>query len=154
MDQQDSFADSPDLEIADAIGQLASGMAAIHRELLSLVTEFDRRKAWRDDGASSMASWLCTRLGLRFANASEWVRVAAALDSLPHCARAFAEGRLAWDQVRPLTEVATPEQDATAAAGATGQSAAALEAGGPRAPRVTREEMGAQHEHRPPHLWV
>jgi Domain of unknown function (DUF222)/HNH endonuclease len=153
MDQQDSFADSPDLDLADAIGQLASGMAAIHRELLTLVTEFDRRKAWRDDGASSMASWLCTRLGLRFANASEWVRVAGALESLPECARAFAEGRLAWDQVRPLTEVATPEQDATAAAGATGQSAAALEAAARRARRVPREEMVAQHDQRHLHWW-
>src|SRR3981081_2043834 len=135
MDHQGSYADPPDLKPADALGELAPGMAAIHRELPSLVTEFDRRKAWRDDGASSMASWLCTRLGLRFANASEWVRVAGALESLPECARAFAEARLAWDQVRPLTEVATPEQDATAVVGATGQSAAALEAAAPRGRR-------------------
>src|SRR3977135_1156550 len=111
MDDQ-PLSDFPDLELADTIGQLAAGMAAIHRAPLAVVTEFDRRQAWRDDGAPGMAAWLCTRLGLRHANASEWVRVAHALESLPECAQAFAEGRLAWDQVRPLTEVATPDQDA------------------------------------------
>jgi hypothetical protein len=147
MDDQ-PLSDFPDLELADTIGQLAAGMAAIHRELLSVVTELDRRQAWRDDGAPGMAAWLCTRLGLRHANASEWVRVAHALESLPECAQAFAEGRLAWDQVRPLTEVATPDQDAYLADAAPGQSAACLEAAARRARQVTRDEVHSQHDGR------
>src|SRR5258708_35505027 len=97
MDDQ-PLSDFPDLELADTIGQLAAGMAAIHRELLAVVTEFDRRQAWRDDGAAGMAAWLCTRLGLRHANASEWGRVAPALASRPGGARAFAWGRQCGDR--------------------------------------------------------
>jgi hypothetical protein len=73
-----------------------------------------------------MAGWLCARLGLRSASAAEWVRVAHALEALPECRRAYAEGRLAWDQLRPLTEFATPERDAEQAADAAGASAAFL----------------------------
>ncbi len=110
------LADCSPLQVADAIAQLGSAMSAIHRELLSLVALADEREDWRDDGAAGMTGWLCTRLGLRWGSASEWVRVAHALERLPECARAYAEGRLAWDQVRPLTEVTTPERDAEQAA--------------------------------------
>ena len=58
----------------------------------------DERGDWREDGAASMAGWLCARLGLRSANAAEWLRVAHALEALPECARAYAEGRLAWGE--------------------------------------------------------
>jgi hypothetical protein len=99
---EESTDESP-LEVADALGQLAGGMSAIHREVLSLVALADRRGDWREDGASDMPAWLCQRFGLNRATACEWVRVAHALESLPECARAYGEGRLAWDQLRPLT---------------------------------------------------
>jgi hypothetical protein len=117
------LADCSPLEVADAIAQLGSGMSAIHRQVLALVAVADERGDWREDGASDMAGWLCARLGLRSATAAEWVRVAHALEALPECARAYAEGRLTWDQLRPLTEFATPERDEELAADATGASA-------------------------------
>src|SRR5215467_6723978 len=127
MGDTSSFDDCSPLEVADAIAQLGCAMSAIHRQVLALVALADERGDWREDGATSMAGWLCARLGLRSANAAEWVRVAHALESLPECARAYAEGRLAWDQVRPLTEFASPERDAEQAAEAAGSSAAFLE---------------------------
>src|SRR5215831_1871726 len=145
--------DSPPLEVADTIRQLGSAMGAIHREALSWVALADRRGDWREDGAADMAQWLCGQLGLRLANAREWVRVAHALESLPECARAYAEGRLNWDQVQPLTELATPERDAERAADAAGCSAAFLEAMARRARRVTREEMEREEDRRSLRMW-
>src|SRR5215831_8113700 len=136
----DPSSDHTPLEMSDAICQLGSAMSAIHREQLALVARFDRAQAWREDGAADMAQWLCGQLGLRLANAAEWVRVAHALEALPECARAYAEGRLAWDQMRPLTEFASPERDTEQAAEAAGSSAAFLEVQARRARRVSRAE--------------
>jgi len=97
-----------------------------------------------------MAGWLCARLGLRSGNAAEWVRVAHALESLPECGRAYAGGRLAWDQVRPLTEFAAPEREAEQAADAVGCSAAFLEAVARRVRRVSRAEAERQERQRSP----
>jgi Domain of unknown function (DUF222)/HNH endonuclease len=148
-----SFTDRSALELADAIGQLGSALSAIHSQLLALVALADGRGDWREDGATSMAGWLCARLGLRSANAAEWVRVAHALESLPECASAFAEGRLAWDQVRPLTEFATPERDAEQASDACGSSASFLEVQARRARRVSRIEAETQERRKFLRMW-
>ena len=141
------------LEMADAICQLGSAISAIHREQLAWVARYERTGDWRQDGAQDMVQWLCARLGLRLANAREWVRVGHALESLPECARAYAEGRLTWDQVRPLTEVARPERDAEWASEAGGMSAAFLEALARRARRVTADEAEREEERRSLRMW-
>jgi Domain of unknown function (DUF222)/HNH endonuclease len=147
------FADSSPLEVADAIGQLGSALSAFHSQLLALVALADERGDWREDGATSMAGWLCARLGLRSANAAEWVRVAHSLESLPECASAFAEGRLSWDQVRPLTEFATPERDAEQASDACGSSASFLEVQARRARQVSRAEAETQEQRKFVRMW-
>src|SRR5215472_16262728 len=153
MADPSSFADCSPLEVADAIAQLGSAMSAIHRQVLALVALADERGDWREDGADDMAGWLCARLGLRSGNAAEWVRVAHALESLPECGRAYAEGRLAWDQVRPLTEFAAPEREAEQAADAVGCSAAFLEAVARRVRRVSRAEAERQERQRSLRTW-
>src|SRR5215469_9610260 len=153
MADPSSFDDCSPLEVADAIAQLGSAMSAIHRQVLALVALADERGDWREDGANDMAGWLSARLGLRSANAAEWVRVAHALESLPECARAYAEGRLAWDQVRPLTEYATPERDAEQTSDAVGCSAAFLETIARRRLRVSRREAERQEERRSLRMW-
>ena len=125
-----SYSDVPDLEVADAIGQLAGAISAVQSELFALVAEFDRRQAWREDGAADMASWLRIRLGLGHRTAQDWARVAGDLEALPECSRAFAEGRLSWDQLRPLTQVATPESDPRHAADAPGSHGGLAGGGG------------------------
>src|SRR5215472_3225426 len=126
------------LDLSDSIGQLGSFLSAVLAELLVQIAELDLREAYRDDGAFSMESWLCTRLGLSYATAQEYVRVARALTSLPRCAQALAEGRFSWDQIRALTRFARPEKDEALAAQATGKSAAALEWAARRARRGLR----------------
>src|SRR5215471_15851694 len=112
------------LDLSDSVDQLGSFLSAVLAELLVQIAELDGREAYCDDGAFSMESWLCTRLGLSYATAQECVRVARALTSLPSCAQALAEGRFSWDQIRALIRFARPEEDEALAAQATGKSAA------------------------------
>ena len=59
-----------------------------------------------------MTNWLAARYRLAWGTAREWVRVAHALLKLPEIARAYAESRLSWDQLRPLTRFAEIVVDA------------------------------------------
>jgi hypothetical protein len=86
-------------------------MAVASAQCLRAVAQYDQRKLWRRDGATAMSSWLAARYGLAWGTAREWVRVAHALRRLPRIAEAYADGRLSWDQLRPLTRFATPETD-------------------------------------------
>ena len=153
MAEQNPFAEFPDIELADTMCQLAGGISAIHAQLLAMAAEYDRRKAWRDDGAPDMSSWLCIRLGLAYRTGKEWTRVAHALDELPECARVYSEGRLSWDQLRPLTLITTPETDAEQAAAAPGASAAALEVAVRRTRRVELAEAEEQQNRRHLRWW-
>ncbi len=84
---------------------------AAHLEILSEVARMDRTEEWTFDGASSMANWLVNRYGLSQHTASEWVRVANAIQELPAIRAAYQEGKLSFDQVRTATRLATPETD-------------------------------------------
>lgn len=129
-----------DAELMDAIGQLHGAQCAINRRLLALIAEYDRREAYRQDGAASMAGWTSAWLGVSRRTGAEWARVASALESLPHIADAYGNGKLSFDQVAPLTTFATPEGDAELAGHAAGLSAAAVE----RAARQAREISDAE----------
>jgi hypothetical protein len=153
MAEQHRYSAIPDLELVDAMAQLAGGISAMQCELLAIAAEFDRRQAWRDDGACDLASWLRMRLGLSHRTAKDWARVTDALGELPACRQAFAEGRLSWDQVRPLTQFAAPQTDTRHAAEAPGASAAALEAEARRARQVERSEAEEQEERRHLRWW-
>src|SRR5437867_3708817 len=101
-------------------------VAAAHADALSDVAVLDAEGAWERDGATCMSAWLAGRYCVTRATASEWVRVARALRSLPCIGRAYREGKLSWDQVRPLTRFAQPESDERWAAEAPDCSAAWL----------------------------
>lgn len=116
---------SPD-DLAHTIHQLHSLMTAAHRTLLAAVATYNRREAWRDDGATGMASWLAAELGITFHNAKEWVRMAEALEDLPAIAETFGDGRLSFDQTRHLTYLATPDKDEALAQDAPMYSAAQI----------------------------
>jgi hypothetical protein len=95
----------------DALDQAIALMWAASAQALDMVAEYDRRRVWREDGATSMSSWLAARYGLGWGTAREWVRVAHALKYLPRIANAYASGQLSWDQLRPLTRFPEPETD-------------------------------------------
>jgi len=93
------------------------------QQLLTAVAELERRKAWRVDGATSMVAWLVQRCAVTAATARDWTTTGSKLPQLPHIADALARGKLSFDQVKSLVEVATPEADAELAEKATHWSA-------------------------------
>jgi hypothetical protein len=107
-----------------------ASVAQHHREISShqhqlfvAVAELNRRKAWRVDGATSMVAWLVQRCSVTATTAREWATAADKLQSLPKIADALAQGKLSFDQVKPLIEVAKPQTDAKLAEEATRWSA-------------------------------
>lgn len=92
-----------------------------------------------------MAHWLQMMTGASERTSKEWVAAAHAINSLPKIASALDDGRLSWDQVRPLVSFATPEEDEHLATAAPGWSPAALEEEARRRRRITR--IDAQNVH-------
>ena len=95
---------TPDL-VAE-ITTLAGHLNAANARLLALIAELDRRKGWAEWGVKSCAHWLNWKCGIDLGAAREKVRVARALESLPHVAAAMAEGRISYTKVRAMTRVA------------------------------------------------
>ena len=106
-----------------SVAQHHRAISAHQSQLLNAIVELDRRKAWRVDGSSSMVAWLTLRCGVAASTAREWVTAAAKLQRLPEISDALSKGKLSFDQVKPLVEVAKPETDATFAEQATHWSA-------------------------------
>jgi len=105
------------------VAQHHRAISAHQSQLLAAVVELDRRKAWRVDGATSMVAWLVQRCGVTATTAREWVTAAGKLHQLPKISDALSQGKLSFDQVKPLVEVAKPETDAKLAEQATHWSA-------------------------------
>jgi hypothetical protein len=132
-------------ERSDAIGQLAGLMAATHAEVLSVVAAMDRARDWAADGCTDPAAWLVAMCGLTRDHARDWIRVAHALEDLPLLRAAYASGELAWDQIRPATRFATPDNQAEVLAEISGLSARQIGAlAGQRTP-ITRPEAHASN---------
>jgi hypothetical protein len=147
MDAGD-LSDSTTAERHDAIDQLHALMTVSHSQLLHLVADCDRKKDWRDDGATSMTDWLVARLGIAHRTAREWVRVARSLSELPALEAVFAEGRLSFDQLAPATKLAGAETDAAVADKAPGLSAAQLELSARRSRKVSTDDANEDHRRR------
>jgi hypothetical protein len=84
---------------------LAGHLAAAQCRFLLLLAEFDRRDGWAGPGLKSCAHWLCWRIGMNLRTATEHVRVAHALTTLPKITEAFAAGRISYSKVRAITRI-------------------------------------------------
>src|ERR1700735_2628874 len=106
-----------------SVAQHHRAVSPHHRRLLAAVADLDRRKAWRIDGATTMVAWLVQRCSVTANTAREWVTAAEKLERLPKISEALAQGKLSFDQVKPLVQVAKPDTDAQLAEAATKWSA-------------------------------
>ncbi len=112
--------------------------------MLAVLGEFDRRQVWASWECRSAQQWLSWKCGLGYTAASERLRVARVLPSLPAIGAALAAGRLSWSKVREVTRVATPADDerwATLAEAATASQVAVLVSA---ARRVTPRDAARQ----------
>jgi hypothetical protein len=70
-----------------------------------------------------MVAWLVQRCAVTATTAREWVTAAEKLENLPKISEALSQGKLSFDQVKPLVQVAKPDTDAHLAEAATKWSA-------------------------------
>ena len=134
------------------IMELWGNINAATARFLELVAEFDRREGWARHGMASCAQWLSWQCGIGRVAATEKVRTARALESLPKISAAFGEGRLSYSKVRALTRVATVETEDTLLHIALNGTAAHVERtvrGFRRVKRyLERDEAEAMHDQR------
>src|SRR5438105_4677188 len=132
----------------ETLDRSVAAVNAASTEVLREVGRLDGERVWRRDGATSMTPWLAARYGLAWGTAREWVRVAHAIRSLPQITRAYADGRISWDQLRPLTRFATPETDADYARHAPSRTPAGLWREARRHERQARTDAEEAHRAR------
>lgn len=98
-------------ELTDAAEQVACVEAAARLELVKLIARLDTQTVWHHDGQRCMVDWVALRFGLARRTARQLVAVAAVIHDLPHLASVYAHGRLSWDQMVPLCELADETTD-------------------------------------------
>jgi hypothetical protein len=109
-------------EIMELAAESARTMASSAGLIVQLSGELDRREGWRDEGATSLESWMVERLGLSVPTARAFAHVSERLFDLPCLADALSAGDLSFDKVRAVVDVATPESDGEFRDEAMGQS--------------------------------
>jgi hypothetical protein len=109
---------------------LAGHLAAAQCRFLQLLAEFDRRGGWAGADVRSCAHWLSWRIGMNLRTATEQLRVAHALRTLPAITEAFAAGRISYSKVRAITRLthAYPTSPDSAPNAASNNAASALAA--------------------------
>lgn len=138
---------------ATRLGRLHAAMCGILEELLTELAAFDADELWRADGATDIVSWLTYELGLLPRNARAWLDVARRLDELPELRHGLASGELSLDQIRPLTEIATPENEDELAEMAADMTASELERLVRKARQVPKESLAADEPNRALEWW-
>jgi Domain of unknown function (DUF222) len=98
-------------QLQSAVTELAGHIHAATAELARLAADLDDSGDWRGEGMISCAHWLAVHAGFDTWTAGELIRAGHALRDLPHIAQAFAAGRLSFDKVRSLVQVAHAEDD-------------------------------------------
>ena len=86
-------------------------MKAAQGQIVAALGEVERCQDYRDEGATSVESWVVQCYGLSVASARGLVQVAKVAWDIPHLVGALCAGDLSLDKVRVLAEVATPETD-------------------------------------------
>src|SRR5438874_10506342 len=77
-----------------------------------LARAFLRRRGHHDLGFSRLGDYSRERLGISARELQSLATVSARLERLPQLRAAFTDGVLSWAQIRLLTAVATPEDEA------------------------------------------
>src|SRR4051812_44479426 len=126
-------------ELGHGIAQLHALQSSVNAYLLRFIAEYDRRKAWREDGCTTMTDWLVARLNIARRTAKDLVAIARRLDDEPELSEPLAGGELSLDQVRAASLL--PDLDPREGAGKT---AAQLEA----EVRASREVDGTEDAER------
>ena len=94
------------------ICELSGHIAAATARLVLMIAEYDRRQGWAEWGCRSAAHWLSWKCGVGVHAAREKLRVGHALEALPLLRTTFERGEVSYSQVRAVTRVAGPHNEA------------------------------------------
>jgi hypothetical protein len=86
----------PDGVLEDDLVEITAAIEGLEAQFLRRVAEADRRGCGRRDGILSTTALLVHRCGMAASTAREKVRVARALESMPHTRHAFGNGALSY----------------------------------------------------------
>ena len=106
-----TVADETNEELVAGMGQDWRQMNSAHARFLLRLAEYDRRQAFRDDGATSVEAWSAELFGLSVATARSYCHVADKTRPLPHLVGSLCAGEISFDKVRAVVDVATPRTD-------------------------------------------
>lgn len=96
---------------AQDVTELAAHLHAATASVVDRIADFDASGEWKGDGFRDCAHWLTIHSGFGPWTAADMVRVGRALRELPLLRAAFADGRLSFDKVRSLVQVALQEDE-------------------------------------------
>jgi hypothetical protein len=86
-------------------------MSAAQARFLVRLGEYDRRQAFRDEGATSVESWTAERFGVSAPTARTYARLGEKAWDIPQLVGSLCAGEVSFDKVRVVADVATPESD-------------------------------------------
>jgi hypothetical protein len=98
-------------ELVSGLAEDFSQMSGAQARFVVRLGEFERRSGFRDDGATSLESWVAERFGVSMPSARSLTQVAEKAWDLPHLVGGLCCGDLSFDKVRALAGVATPETE-------------------------------------------
>jgi hypothetical protein len=111
VDLHGAVATESNEELAAGLEEDFRRMAAAQGRILVRLGEFDRRLAFQDEGAHSVAAWTAERFGVSSPTARALSHVGEKAWDLPHLTGALCAGEVSFDKVRAVADVATPETD-------------------------------------------
>ena len=79
-------------ELASGLAEDFSQMSGAQARFLVRLGEFERRQAFREDGATSLESWTAERFGLSASTARAYAHVAEKAWDIPHLVGALCRG--------------------------------------------------------------
>jgi len=99
-------------ELGARIVDMSGRIAASTCRWLLLVADFDARQGYLSFGLASTAQWLSHACGIAHRTAAEHVRVARSLCRYPQLAQEMGAGRLSFSQVRAISRLNGPGEEA------------------------------------------
>lgn len=109
--QAEDLAQTRSADLAEDLIELRASMEALEAEWLRRTTEFDRRRAWADDGSLSLSAWLRHRCRMTGAAATDRARLARSLRSMPVTQQALRESHITLAHIRALLPAAEAHPD-------------------------------------------
>ena len=98
-------------ELGERLDNLFRFRAAVEGHIVELLGEAERRGTHYDDGATSAAAWTAERFHVSTPSARTLVRVAQKAWDVPQLIGALQAGEISLDQLRAVSEAATPETE-------------------------------------------